>query len=74
MFALLCDPLGDNARCETPSVVDEFTRECLVIHVGRLNRSTQGITMLTDGLVQRDTSEFLRSDIGSEFTAGTVHE
>ena len=74
MFALLYDPLGDNARCEAPSVVDEVTRECLAIHVGRLNRSTQSITRLTDSLVQRGMPEFLRSDIGSEFTAATVHE
>ena len=54
------------------TVVDEYTRECLAIHVGRSLRSPHVIECLGDLMVQRGVPERLRSDNGPEFTAGAV--
>ena len=51
------------------TVVDEYTRECLAIHVGRSLRSPHVIECLGDLMVQRGVPEHLRSDNGPEFTA-----
>ena len=54
------------------TVVDEYTRECLAIHVGRSLRSPHVIECLGDLMVQRGVPEHLRSDNGPEFTARAV--
>ena len=54
------------------TVVDEYTRECLAIHVGRSLRSPHIIECLGDLMVQRGVPEHLRSDNGPEFTARAV--
>ena len=54
------------------TVVDEYTRECLAIHVGRSLRSPHVIECLGGLMVQRGVPEHLRSDNGPEFTAGAV--
>ena len=54
------------------TVVDEYTRECLAIHVGRSLRSPHVIECLEDLMVQRGVPERLRSDNGPEFTARAV--
>ena len=54
------------------TVVDEYTRECLAIHVGRSLRSPHVIECLQDLMVQRGVPERLRSDNGPEFTARAV--
>ena len=54
------------------TVVDEYTRECLAIYVGRSLRSPHVIECLGDLMVQRGVPEHLRSDNGPEFTARAV--
>ena len=54
------------------TVVDEYTRECLAIRVGRSLRSPHVIECLGDLMVERGVPELLRSDNGPEFTAGAV--
>ena len=54
------------------TVVDEYARECLAIHVGRSLRSPHVIECLGDLMVQRGVPEHLRSDNGPEFTARAV--
>ena len=53
-------------------MVDEFTRECLSIDVGRKLRSDDVLACLTDLFVQRGLPEYIRSDNGSEFTSKRV--
>ena len=54
------------------TVLDEYTRECLAIQVGRSLRSPHVIECLGDLMVERGVPEHLRSDNGPEFTARAV--
>ena len=54
------------------TVVDEYTRECLAIQVGRSLRSSHVIECLGDIMVQRGVPDHVRSDNGPEFTARAV--
>ena len=69
-FVALRTSDGKPARLLT--VVDEYTGECLAIHVGRSLRSPHVIECLGDLMVQRGVPEHLRSDNGPEFTARAV--
>ena len=50
-------------------VVDEFTRECLAIRVGRRLGSEEVLEVLAGLFVARGTPEHVRSDNGPEFAA-----
>ena len=54
------------------NVVDEFTRECLAIRVGRKLGSADVIDVLADLFITRGTPGFIRSDNDGEFTAVAV--
>jgi hypothetical protein len=54
------------------NIVDEHTRECLSIDVGRRLTSEDVLYRLTDLFVRRGTPEHIRSDNRSEFTAKVV--
>ena len=54
------------------TVVDEYTRECLAIEVGRSLRSPHIIECLGNLMVEHGVPEHLRSDNGPEFTARPV--
>ena len=51
------------------TVLDEFTRECLAIHVARQITSDDVLARLVQLFVERGTPLYLRSDNGPEFTA-----
>jgi putative transposase len=53
-------------------VVDEFSRECLAIRVGRRLTSDDVLTVLAELFVTRGVPEHPRSDDGPEFAAGAV--
>ena len=55
-------------------VVDEFTRECLSIDVGRKLKSEDVVDRLTELFVKRGLPEHIRSDNGPEFTSKRVRE
>jgi transposase InsO family protein len=54
--------------------MDEFTRECLAIDVGRRITSDDVLERLTELFVLRGAPAYLRSDNGPEFTALVVRE
>lgn len=54
------------------NVVDEFTRECLAIRVGRKLGSADVIDVLADLFITRGVPAHIRSDNGGEFTAHAV--
>lgn len=54
------------------TIVDEYTRECLAIDVGRSLNSEDVLARLTELFVFRGVPEHIRSDNGSEFTARAV--
>ena len=55
-------------------MIDEFTRECLTIRIGRRLRSTDVIDVLSDLLILRGAPGHIRSDNGPEFAAKAVRE
>jgi len=54
------------------TIVDEYTRECLAIDVGRRLNSEDVLARLAWLFVYRGVPEHIRSDNGSEFTANAV--
>ena len=51
------------------NLIDEYTRECLAIHVGRRINSSLVIEVLADAMIAHGIPEYIRSDNGSEFVA-----
>ena len=56
------------------TVIDEFTRECLAIHVARSLKHDDVLACLTDLFTRHGPPDYIRSDNGSEFTAIAVRE
>ena len=56
------------------TVIDEFTRQCLAIHVDRKLNSESVLDCIADLFVKYGPPDHIRSDNGSEFTAGVVRE
>ena len=56
------------------NIIDEFTRECLVIRIGRKLNSTDVIDTLSDLFILRGVPGHVRSDNGPEFIAKVVRE
>lgn len=54
------------------NIIDEFTRECLAVRVGRSLTHQVVIEVLTDLFCERGVPVHMRSDNGSEFTAKRV--
>ena len=54
------------------TLLDEYTRECLAIEVGRRLTSEDVLERLTQLFAARGTPGYIRSDNGSEFTAQAV--
>ncbi len=53
-------------------MIDEYTRECLMIRVKRKLNSIDVIDVLTDLFILRGPPAFIRSDNGPEFVAEAV--
>src|SRR5690606_6692132 len=51
------------------SVVDEYTRECLVLEVGRSLKATDVIEAISETMKRRGAPKHIRSDNGPEFIA-----
>ena len=62
----------DGRKLRMLNVMDEFTRECLCIRVGRKLGSADVIDALADLFMARGTPGFIRSDNGPEFVATAV--
>ena len=53
-------------------IIDEFTRQCIALEVGRKLSSDDFIDVLVDLFVVRSIREFIRSDYGPKFIARRV--
>jgi transposase InsO family protein len=71
-YDFVMDTTDDGRPFRMLNVMDEFTRECLVIQVGRKLRSGDVQDCLTDLFCKRGVPENIRSDNGSEFTARMI--
>ncbi len=56
------------------NVIDEFTRECLAIRVGRKLKAVDVIDVLSDLFIRREVPGHIRSDNGPEFIAQAVRD
>jgi len=66
------DRFADNRAFRLLCVLDEHTRECLAIEVARSITSTDVILVLSRLMRLYGKPAFIRSDQGTEFTAGAV--
>ena len=66
------DRTDDGRPYRTLNIIDEFTKEVLMIRVERKLNSTDVIDALTDLFILRGPPEFIRSDNGPEFVAEKV--
>jgi transposase InsO family protein len=71
-YDFLFDQTADGRPLKILPVVDEFTRECLVMLVGRSLSAMDVIRALAKAARQRGMPEHLRSDNGPEFIALAV--
>jgi transposase InsO family protein len=55
-------------------ILDEFTRECLELHVGRSIKSKGVLNVLSQLIDERGAPSHIRSDNGSEFIAREVQQ
>jgi len=56
------------------TVIDEFTRQCLAIHVDRKLNSQSVLDCIAELFVRHGPPDHIRSDNGAEFTAQAVRE
>jgi len=66
------DRTDDGRIYRTLNIIDEFTREALMIRVDRKLNSVDVVDALTDLFILRGPPEFIRSDNGPEFIAEKV--
>ncbi len=71
-YDLVHDRTNDGRALRMLTDVDEFTRECLAIDVGRGVTSEDVLERLSDLFVRRGVPAHVRSDNGPEFTAKAV--
>ena len=68
------DRTHDGRAYRMLNIIDEFSREALMIRVGRKLSSIDVIDALTDLFILRGTPQFIRSDNGPEFVAQPVRD
>lgn len=66
-YAFVADRTHDGRGLRMLNVIDEYTRECLAIRVGRSLKTEDVVDCLTELFCARGVPEYVRSDIGSEF-------
>ena len=64
----------DGRKFRMLNIIDEFTRECLAIRIGRKLNSSDVIDVLSDLFILRRVPGHIRSDNGPEFIAKAVRE
>jgi putative transposase len=68
------DRTADGRVYRTLNIIDEYTREALMIRVDRKLNSTDVLDALTDLFILRGPPEYIRSDNGPEFIAQKVRD
>ena len=73
-YDFVADRTYDGKAFRMLTVIDEFSRECLAIHVQRQIRSDDVLAVLTDLFALHGPPVHIRSDNGAEFTAIAVRD
>ena len=71
-YDFVFDRTSDKKAFKMLNIMDEYTRECLVIHVGRKIKSTEVLFKLSELCLEYGVPDHIRSDNGSEFTANLI--
>jgi len=71
-YDFLTDRMEDGRRLKMLVVIDEFTRECLAIEVGRMFTARDVMLTLEYLFAVRGAPEHVRSDNGPEFVAKEI--
>ena len=73
-YDFMKDRTSDGRGLRYLTIIDEFTKECLAIDVGRNLTHDHVLDRLSQLFVERAVPAYLRSDNGSEFTAKAVRD
>lgn len=68
------DRTSDGRSIRILNVIDEYTRECLVMEVARSITSSDVIFCLADLFIKHGLPDYIRSDNGPEFIAESVRD
>ena len=68
-YDFVADRTHDGRAFRMLTVIDEYTRECLAIHVQRKLKHDDVLAVLTELFTRHGPPAHIRSDNGSEFTA-----
>ena len=73
-YDFVADRTHDGKPFRMLTIIDEYTRECLAIDVGRQLKSDHVLERLTQLFIERGVPNHIRSDNGAEFTAKCVRK
>ena len=71
-YDVVAERTSDGRPLRMQNIMDEFSRECLTIHVNRQLKAVDVICGLSELFIARGAPDYLRSDNGSEFTAELI--
>jgi len=71
-YDFVADRLVDGTKIRFLTVIDEYTRECLALHVDYNLKSDDVMKVLTKLFIERGIPDHIRSDNGSEFTSKPI--
>ena len=73
-YDMVMERTSDGRPLRILAIIDEYTRECLALHVARRIRSGDVLDQLYDLFLRRGLPEYIRSDNGPEFAAKAVRK
>ena len=73
-YDFVAERTSDGRPMRILNIIDEYTRECLAIHIARQIKAADVLYILSELFVLRGAPDYIRSDNGSEFTAEMVRE
>jgi putative transposase len=73
-YDFVAERTSDGRPLRLLNIVDEYSRECLKIHIDRQVKAADVVYELSELFVERGVPQYLRSDNGSEFTAAFVRD
>ncbi len=73
-YDFVAERTTDGRAVRMLNIIDEYTRECLSIRIGRQIKAADVLYQLSELFVLRGAPDYLRYDNGSEFTAQMVRD
>jgi putative transposase len=73
-YDFVAERTTDGRSIRMLNIIDEYTRECLAIRVGRKITANEVIDTLADLFITRGLPQFIRSDNGPEFVADILRQ